>query len=72
MTIHINVKAKDDPYSEIAISSLYNGKVWLSYAEQVELVLWLRENRGDIIKILNNRRFKESLGIPTESKDGEP
>lgn len=63
MTIHINVKTKDDPQSEIAISGVYNGTVWLSYAEQVELVSWLIKNRKDVIQMIYNRRFKESLGV---------
>jgi hypothetical protein len=63
MTIHINVKHKDDPQSEIAVSGVYNGTVWLSYAEQVELLSWFLNNRKDVVQMINNRRFKESLSI---------
>jgi hypothetical protein len=63
MTIHIDIKHKDDPQSEIAVSGVYNGTVWLSYAEQVELLSWFLNNRKDVVQMINNRRFKESLSI---------
>jgi hypothetical protein len=56
MTIHINVKDASNNNSEIAISGVYNGTIWLSYAEQVELFSWLITNRPDILEMIRNRR----------------
>lgn len=58
MTIHI-IKKSDAPDAEIAISGMYNGTVWLSYGEQVELVSWLMHNRSDIVTMIQNRRTQK-------------
>lgn len=55
MTIHIQKKT-EDPQSEIAISGAYNGTIWLSYAEQVDLAAWLLRERKDIVNMVMNRR----------------
>jgi hypothetical protein len=58
MTIYINVKAENDPESEIAVSGMYNGTVWLSYGEQIELVSWFLHNRPVMVKMIQERRKK--------------
>ena len=56
MTIHINVKDSDNPESEIAVSGVYNGTVWLSCGEQIELISWFLHNRPKMVAMIQKRR----------------
>jgi hypothetical protein len=58
MTIHINVKDKENPESDIAVSGTYNGTVWLNYAEQRELAAFFLVQRKGMIEELR-RMFSQ-------------